>query len=165
MSVVIVGKTIEIVEYPFGKGPLTTTGVQYSTAVTSSGVTPKIVESVTIDEIGVTGGPGGRGTIIEVEFGITWGQKSSSTVKKPIGLISARDKDNATWVPLMTAQINATAGTTEEFWTFSGIFKPATTFTKVPFDVKVEVYSEHADENAIGRVKNSSYIRVIYKID
>ena len=165
MSVVIVGKIVEIIEHPLGKGALMADGVQYSAEATSTTNTYQTVESVTINEIGVTGGPGGRGTIIEVEFGITWGQKCDGATDKAIGLIQARDKDNATWVDLMTAQTNATAGTTYEYWTYSGRFAPATTFTKVPFDVRVQVKSNGTTNNAVGKVKNSSYIRVIYKID
>lgn len=164
MSRVIVPKIIEIVEYPFGKGALTSDGIQWSAEVTSSGQTYTTVESITIDEIGVTGGPGGEGTITEVELGITWSQKADGATDKAIGLIQARNKGNATWVDLMTAVTNTTAGTTYEEKTYSGRFKPATTFTKVPFDVRVQVKSNGATNNAVGKVKNSSYVRVIYKI-
>jgi len=165
MSVVIVGKIIEIIEHPFGKGALTATGVQHSAEATSVTNTYKTVESVSIDEINITGGPGGQGTIIEVEFGITWSQKCDGATDKAVGLIQARDKDNATWVDLMTAQTNATAGTTYEEFTYSGRFKPATTFTKVPFDVRVQVKSNGITNNAVGKVKNSSYVKVSYRID
>ena len=164
MSRVVVGKIIEILEHPFGKGALTSTGEQYSAEATSVTNTYETVESITINEIGVTGGPGGRGTIIEVEFGITWGQKCDGATDKAIGLIQARDKDNATWVDLMTAQTNATAGTTYEYFTYSGRFKPATTFTLVPFDVRVQVKSNGTTNNAVGKTKNSSYVKVLYKI-
>ena len=164
MSVVLVGKIVEIVEYPFGKGALTSDGIQHSAEVTSDKGTYITVESITIDEIGVTGGPGGRGTIIEVELGITWSQKCDGATDKAIGLIQAQDKDSGTWVDLMTAVTNTTAGTAYEEKTYSGRFKPATTFTKVPFEVRVQVKSNGTTNNAVGKVKNASYVRVIYKI-
>ena len=165
MSQVVVGKVIEITEHPFGKGALTSDGVQYSAEQTSTTNTYKTVETATINQIGVTGGPGGRGTLIEVECGITWGQKCDGATDKAIGLIQAEDKDNGTWVDLMDAKTNATAGTAYEYWTYSGRFKPATTFTKVPFDVRVQVKSSGTTNNAVGKVKNSSYVSAIYKID
>lgn len=164
MSQVIVGKIVEIVEHPFGKGPLTSDGVQYSAEVTSTANTYKTVEKVTIDEIGVTGGPGGRGTIIEGGYAVTWGMHSSGSADKATGLISAQDKDNGTYVVLMTAQETATASTAYEYFTYSGRFASTATFTKVPFDMKVEVKSSGTTDNAVGKVKNSSYVSVVYKI-
>ncbi len=119
MSQVVVGKVIEITEHPFGKGALTSDGVQYSAEATSTTSTYKTVETVTINQIGVTGGPGARGTLIEVEFGVTWGMHSSGTTDKVQGLIQAQNTASGTWVDLMTAQESAAASTATVTSTFS----------------------------------------------
>ena len=163
MSRVVVGKIVEIIEHPFGKGNLTSDGVQWSDEATSTLGTYVDVESITINQITPAGGPGGEGTLIEVEFGITWAQKCDGATDKAIGKIQARNKDG-TWTNLMNGITNATAGTTYEERTYSGRFETVANFQKVPFDVKVMVKSNGTTNNAIGKVKNSSYVKCIYRI-
>ena len=162
MSVVIVGKIIEVTQHPFGKGALTADGVQWSAEVTSSGVTYTTVESVTIDEIGSDGGPGAEGTLIQLELAILWRQKSSGATYKAIGRFQGRNK-GGTWVDLYEVT-NTTAGTTYEEKTRSGRYTTVTNFSKYPFELRVQVKSENAAENAIGQVKNSGYVIAKYKI-
>lgn len=163
MSQVIVGKIIEIIEHPFGKGNLTSDGVQWSDEATSTGTAYEDVESITINQIGGKGGPGANGTLIEVEFGITWKQKNSSGSYKAVGRIQARDKDG-TWVTIMSEKTNASNGTSYEEWTYSGRFETVTNFDEYPFDVKVQVKSNNASGNGLALVKNSSYVKALYKI-
>ena len=162
MSAVQVGKIIEVIQHPFGKGALTTDGVQWSAEVTSAGVTYTTVENVIIDEIGSGGGPGAEGTLIELELGITWQQKSSGATYKAIGRLQGRNK-GGTWVDLAEVT-NTTAGTTYEGKTYSGRYATVTNFSKYPFELRVQVKSENVAENAIGQVKNSSYCSAKYKI-
>ena len=163
MSVVVVGKIVEVTEHPFAKGNLTSDGVQWSAEATSVTNTYKTVESVTIDEIGSSGGPGAEGTIIEVELGITWTQKCDGATDKAVGKVQARNK-GGTWVDLMTEQTNATAGTIYEEFTYSGRFKTVANFSKYPLDIQVLVKSNGTTNNAVGKVKNSSYAVTLYKI-
>jgi len=145
--------------HPFGKGDLTSDGVQWSDEATSTTNTYEDVESVTIDvpiEAGRTSEP-----IVEVEFGITWAQKCDGATDKAVGRIQARDKDG-TWVTLMTEKTNASAGTAYEEWTYSGRFETETNFDIVPFNLRVQVKSNGTTDNAVGKVKNSSYVTVIY---
>ena len=162
MSVVQVGKIIEVTQHPFGKGALATDGIQWSDAITSDGVTYTTVESVTIDEIGSTGGPGAEGTLIQLELAITWRQKSSGASYKAIGRIEGRNKGVA-WITL-AAVTNTTAGTTYEEKTYSGRYALTTNLNKYPLELRVQVKSENAAENAIGQVKNSGYCIARYKI-
>ena len=163
MSMVIVDKIIEILEHPFGKGNLEPDGIQWSAYAISGTDTYETVESITIDQIGVAGGPGGEGILIEVELGVTWGQKCDGTTDKAVGKVQARNK-GGTWVDLMTEVTNDAAGTTEEVKTYSGRFKTVADFSKVPFDVRVQVKSNGTTNNAVGRTKNSSYVKCLYKI-
>ena len=163
MSVVTVGKIIEILEHPLGKGNLTSNGVQWSAEATSTTNTYETVESITIEQIGLAGGPGSAGTLIEVEFGITWAQKCDGATDKAVGKVQARNK-GGTWVDLMTEVTNGAAGTTYEEKTYSGRFKTATNFQKVPFDVQVLVKSNGTTNNAVGKTKNSSYVKCLYLI-
>ena len=163
MSVVLVGKIIEITENPFGKGDLTSDGVQWSDEATSTGIAYEDVESITLDQIGGKGGPGANGTLIEVEFGITLQQKNSSGSYKAVGRIQGRNKDG-TWVTIMSEKTNVSNGTSYEEWTYSGRFETETDFNKYPFDIKVQVKSNNSSGNGIAQVQNSSYIKLIYKI-
>lgn len=164
MSVVIVGKIIEVIEHPFGKGDLTSDGVQWSDEATSTNVAYEVVESITIDQIEAKGGPGANGTLIEVELGITWRQKSSAGSYKAVGRIQARNK-GSDWITIMTEKTNTSAGTSYEEWTYSGRFETETSFNEYPFDVRVQVKSNNGTENGIAQVKNSSYIKCLYKIE
>ena len=48
-------------------------------------------------------------------------------------------------------------------YTYSGRFKPVANFNAIPFDVRLVIKSGGAGgENAVGKTKNSSYVRVIY---
>ena len=45
----------------------------------------------------------------------------------------------------------------------SGRFKPVAGFNAVPFDLRLVIKSAAAGgENAVGKTKNSSYVRIIY---
>jgi len=142
------------IEHPFAKGDLTATGVQYSDEVTSAKNVYSTVEEVAIN-------PPLLGRVIEIEFGITWSMKSSGTTNKATGLVQARNK-GGTWVDLMTAVENTAASTDAQEHTFSGRFELEDDFNRLPFELRVRVKSAGATDNALGKMKNTSYVRVVY---
>jgi len=145
---------IEHIEHPLAKGNLTADGVQWSAEATSTTNTYRTVESVLIN-------PPKLGKVIEFEFGITWAQKCDGATDKAVGKVQARNA-GGTWVDLMTEVTNASAGTTYEEKTYSGRFKPTADFNDIPFEIQVLVKSNGTTNNAVGKTKNSSYVKVIY---
>lgn len=154
------------IEHPFGKNTgARSDGVQYSAEVTSDAAAYKTVESVTVD-------PHRKGKIIELEIGITWSQKSSSTTKYVRGRIQARNK-GGTWVDIIDDGTSPASGNAYvedaasaaayTSHTFSGRITTEANLDKIPFDIQVQVFPEtQATESATGKVKNSSYIKVTY---
>jgi hypothetical protein len=134
---------------------LTSDGVQWSAEKTTTTDDFETVESVTIE-------PPASGSIIEVEFGLTCAVKSSSTLESVLFKWQARNKDG-TWVDLHSEVTYAADASAYKEYTYSGRFKPVANFNAVPFDIQLLIKSGAAGgENAIGKVKNSSYVRVIY---
>ena len=145
--------------HPFGKGDLTSTGVQYSDEVTDSTGAWTTVESVTITvpiEAGRSTEP-----IVEVEFGLTYSIKSSSTSKHVKHKCQARDSGGA-WVDLYAEQTRTSDASADREYTFSGRFETVTNFDIVDFDLQFMIKREDSGENALGKTKNSSYVTVIY---
>jgi len=143
------------IERPLAKGNLTSDGVQWGDEKTTSTDDYETVESVTIE-------PPAGGTIIEVEFGLTCAVKSSSTSESVLFKWQARNK-SGTWVDLHGEVTYAADASTYKEYTYSGRFKLVANFNAVPFDIQLLIKSGAAGgENAIGKVKNSSYVKVIY---
>ncbi len=146
---------IEHIEHPFARGNLTSDGVQWSAEKTTSTDDYETVEEVTVN-------PPALGDVIEFEFGFTCAVKSSSTLESVLFKWQARNK-GGTWVDLhneVTYPANASA---YKEYTYSGRFKPVANFDAVPFDIRLIIKSGAAGgENAIGKTKNSSYIKVVY---
>lgn len=145
---------MEHIEHPFGRGNLTATGAQYSAEATSVLGTYKTVETIEFS-------PPSLGKILEIELGITWSQKADGATDKGIGIVQVRDKVG-TWNDAMTAVTNATAGTAYEEWTYSGRLSLATHDVEFPIGICVQVKSNGTTDNAVGKVKNSSYVKVLY---
>lgn len=153
-----------IIEHPFGKDKARSTGEQYSDEVTTTDAAWTTVESVTIE-------PPVGGNIVELEVGITWAQKSSGATKYVRGRVQARNK-GGTWVTIIDDAVSPAAGNpyiedaadasgyTEH--TFSGRIETEANLNAVPLDIQVQVQREDATENATGKVKNSSYVKVTY---
>ena len=97
---------VEYTEHPFGKGNLTTDGVQYSSEVGVATATSDLaVETVTIE-------PLAPGDVKEYEFGLTAAFKATtSTTADIIYQWQARNKDG-TYVNLHTAATITNASTT-----------------------------------------------------
>ena len=142
-------------EHPFAKGDLTSTGVQWSASTdTTTANTDVTIEAAKTIE------PPEAGTIIEAEFGLTAGFKAvSSATADIIYKWQARDK-GGTWVTLVTVT-KTNIGTTEVEETYSGRFATVANFDAVPFDVQLVIQCNEANEGR-ARIKNSSYVKVIY---
>ena len=146
---------MEHIEHPFAKGNLTSDGIQWSAEKTTSTDGYETVEEVTVS-------PPALGSVIEFEFGLTCGVKSSSTAESVLFKWQARNL-GGNWVDLhseVTRNPNASA---YQEYTYSGRFKPVANFNSLPFDIRLQIKSGAASgENAVAKTKNSSYVKVIY---
>ena len=146
---------IEHVEHPLAKGNLTSDGVQWSAEKTTTTDDYETVEEVTVN-------PPALGVIIEFEFGLTCAIKSSGTLESVLFKWQARNK-GGTWVDLHSEVTYSANASTYREYTYSGRFKPVANFNAVPFDIRLQIKSGVAGgENAAGKTKNSSYVRLIY---
>jgi len=146
---------MEHIEHPFAKGNLTADGIQWSTEKTTATDACETVEEVTVN-------PPALGAVIEFEFGLTCAVKSSSTTEGVLFKWQARNKGGS-WVDLHTEVTYAANASVYREYTMSGRFKPVAGFNGVPFDLRLAIKSAGAGgENAVGKTKSSSYVRVIY---
>ncbi|MFC2071961.1 hypothetical protein ACFLUU_04500 [Chloroflexota bacterium] len=147
---------IEHVEHPFAKGNLTSDGVQWSAEKTTSTDDYETVEEVTVN-------PPALGAVVEFEFGLTCALKSSSTLESVLFKWQARNK-GGTWVDLHGEVTYSADASAYKEYTYSGRFQPVANFDAVPLDIRLQIKSGAAGgENAVGKTKNSSYVKVIYK--
>lgn len=146
---------VEYAEYPFGKGNLTSDGVQWSAEVdTTTPDTDVAIETITVK-------PPALGAMLEVEFGLTAAFKAvSSATADLIYKWQARNK-GGTWVDLHTAVTKTDIGTSYVEETRSGRFKAVTSFDSFPFEVRLVLQCNEANQGR-AKVKNSSYVRVKY---
>ena len=146
---------VEHIEHPFAKGKLTSDGVQWSAEKTTSTDDYETVEEVTVS-------PPQLGAIIELEFGLTCAVKSSGSSESVKFKWQARSK-GGTWVDLHDEVTYSADASVYKEYTLSGCFKPETNFNAIPFDIRLQIKSGSAGgENAVGKTKNSSYVKVIY---
>ena len=146
---------VEHIEHPFAKGNLTTDGIQWSAEKTTASDAYEAVEEVTVN-------PPSLGAVIEFEFGLTCAVKSSGAAESVLFKWQARNK-GGTWVDLHAEVTYAANASTYKEYTMSGRFKPVASFNTVPCDLRLMIKSgSAAGENAVGKTKNSSYIRIIY---
>ncbi len=138
-------------------GALTEDGTQYSSEVTTGAAdTDVTVLSKLIN-------PVLEGRILLVEFGLTADFKAvSSGTADLIWKWQARNKDG-TWVDLHSAVNETNIGTTYKSRTRSGYFTPEANFQNVPFEVRLILQCNELNEGR-ARVRNSSYVRVIYRV-
>ncbi len=146
---------IEHIEHPLAKGNLTADGVQWSAEKTTATDDYETVEEVTVN-------PPRLGPVVELEFGLTCAVKSSGATESVLFKWKARNKGE-TWVDLTSEVTYSADASTYKEYTYSGRFKPVADFNNVPFDLRLVIKSGAAGgENAVGKTKSSSYIRVIY---
>ena len=142
-------------EYPFAKGSLTSDGVQWSGEVdTTTADTDVEVESVTIE-------PPALGNLVEVEFGLTAAFRAVSSATADLSYKWQARNKGGTWVDLHSAVTKTDIGTTYVEETRSGRFQLETNFNSLPFEVRLIIQCNEANEGR-ARVKNSSYVKVTY---
>jgi hypothetical protein len=146
---------VEHTEYPFAKGDLTSDGIQWSDEKDTTTADVDVeVESVTMK-------PPALGEMIEVEFGLTAAFRAvSSGTADLIYKWQARNK-GGTWADLHSAVTRSNIGTTYVEETRSGRFKTVADFDSIPFEVRLIIQCNEADEGR-ARIKNSSCIRLKY---
>ncbi|HEY83191.1 MAG TPA: hypothetical protein G4O01_07910 [Dehalococcoidia bacterium] len=146
---------IEHTEYPFAKGELTADGIQWSAEVdTTTANTDVEVERVTIK-------PPALGEMIEVEFGLTAAFRAVSSATADLTYKWQARNKGGTWVDLHSAVTKADIGTSYVEETRSGRFKAVANFDSLPFEVRLVIQCDEANEGR-AKVKNSSYVRVKY---
>ncbi|MFA5317248.1 MAG: hypothetical protein WC369_07505 [Dehalococcoidales bacterium] len=146
---------IEHTEHPFARGNLTADGIQWSAEKTTSTDDYETVEETTVK-------PPALGTVLEFEFGLTCAVKSSGAAEAAKFKWQARNK-GGTWVDLHDEVTYAADASSYQEYTYSGRRGLVTNFNNVPFEVRLVIKSGSAGgENAIGKTKNSSYVKVIY---
>ena len=146
---------IEHTEYPFARGDLTADGIQWSAEVdTTTADTDVEVESVTIR-------PPALGEMIEVEFGLTATFRAVSSSTADLTYKWQVRNKGGTWVDLHSAVTKTDIGTTYVEETRSGRVKMVANFNSLPFEVRLIIQCNEANEGR-AKVKNSSYVRVKY---
>ena len=146
---------IEHIEHPFAKSNLTSDGVQWSAEKTTATDEYETVEEVTIN-------PPVLGAVIEFELGLTCAVKSGGTLESVLFKWQARNK-GGTWVDLHDEVTYSADASAYKEYTYSGRFQPIANFNAIPFDIRLAIKSGAAGgENAVGKTKNSSYVKVIY---
>jgi len=147
---------IEHIEHPFAKSNLTSDGVQWSAEKTTATDEYETVEEVTIT-------PPVLGAVIEFEFGLTGAVKSGGTLESVLFKWQARNK-GGTWVDLHDEVTYSADASAYKEYTYSGRFQPVANFNAMPFDIRLAIKSGAAGgENAVGKTKNSSYVKLTYK--
>ncbi|HJX11978.1 MAG TPA: hypothetical protein VJ377_00460 [Dehalococcoidales bacterium] len=151
----MVQAVIEHIEHPFARGNLTSDGVQWSAEHTTTTDAYEEVESATIT-------PPALGEVLEYEFGLTGAVKSSGATESVLFKWQARNR-GGTWVDLHSEVTYAADASAYKEYTYSGRLKPVTNFNEVPFEVRLVIKSGGAGgENAVGKTKGSSYVKVVY---
>ena len=146
---------IEHIEYPFAKGDLTSDGIQWSAEKDTTTADVDVeVESVTIR-------PPALGEMVEVEFGLTAAFRAVSSATADLTYKWQARNKGGTWVDLHSAVTKADIGTTYVEETRSGRFLPVANFDAVPFDVRLIIQCNEANEGR-AKIKNSSYVRMKY---
>lgn len=146
---------IEHTEYPFAKSDLTSDGIQWSAEkdTTTVGVDVE-VENVTIQ-------PPALGAVLEVEFGLTAAFRAVSSATADLTYKWQARNNGGTWVDLHTAVTKTDIGTTYVEETRSGRFKTVANFNAVPFEVRLVIQCNEANQGR-AKIKNTSLVRVKY---
>ena len=146
---------IEHTEHPFARGNLTSDGVQWSPEVdTTTADTDVEVENINVR-------PPALGEVIEVEFGLTAAFRAVASATADLTYKWQARNKGGTWVDLHTAVTKADVGTSYVEETRSGRFQMVSNFNALPFEVRLVIQCNEADDGR-ARVKNSSYVKVKY---
>ena len=152
----------ELLEHPFGKGSLTTDGIQYAAETTGAGSAAYVA---TPDLATIYRPVGTR--ITEIEFGLTQAIKSSNSVETMLWKFQASD-DNSAWQDLIDEQTAASGAAATGYLdkTALGRFTPTGNFagTANPFYVRGVIKAPAAASGTLSaKMKNSGYILVKHK--
>ncbi len=146
---------IEHSEHPLSKGDLTADGIQWSDEKDTT------TADVDVEVASVIIKPPALAEMIEVEFGLTAAFRAvSSATADLIYKWQARNKGGS-WVDLHSAVTKTNIGTTYVEETRSGCFKTVANFNSLPFEIRLIIQCNEANEGR-ARVKNSSYVKVEY---
>jgi len=146
---------VEHTEYPFAKGDLTSDGIQWSAEKDTTTADVDVeVESISIK-------PPALGEMIEVEFGLTAAFRAVSSATADLTYKWQARNKGGTWVDLHSAVTKSNIGTTYVEETRSGRFKTVANFDSLPFEVRLIIQCNEANEGR-ARIKNSSCVRVKY---
>ena len=142
-------------DYPFAKGDLTSDGIQWSAEKDTTTVDIDVeVESITIK-------PPALGEMIEVEFGLTAAFRAVSSATADLKYTWQTRNKGGTWVDLHSQVTKTNIGTTYVEETRSGRFQTVADFDSLPFEVRLIIQCNEANEGR-AKIKNSSYVRVKY---
>ena len=147
---------LDLIAYPVD-GALTSSGIQYSTEVTTG------VVNTDVEVLKKTVEPPLEGTLLSIEFGLTAEFKAvSSATADLIWKWQARNKDG-TWVDLHGAVTETNIGTTYVSRTRSGYASIVANLNKVPFDVRLILQCNEANEGR-AKVSSKSHINFAYQV-
>ena len=148
-------EVVEHTEYPFAKGDLTSDGIQWSAEKDTTTADVDVeVESVTIK-------PPALGEMIEVEFGLTAAFRAVSSGTADLNYKWQARNKGGIWVDLHSQVTKTNIGTTYIEETRSGRFKTVANFDSLPFEVRLIIQCNEANEGR-AKIKNSSSVRVKY---
>lgn len=146
---------VEHLEHPFAKGDLTADGIQWSAEHTTTTDDWEEVEKALVT-------PPALGKVLEFEFGLTGAVKSSGATEDVLFKWQARNQ-GGDWVDLHDAVTRAADASAYLEYTLSGRFAPVAGFDAIPFELRLVVKSAAAaGETAVGKTKNTSYVKVTY---
>ncbi len=176
---VLIGLAKEICEYivhEFGRGNLTTDGVQVSsTVVTATATDWTAAETITVDPTTSISGYGYPAPILEVEFNLV-GYVANANTSPQGGLKykwQAKDYglSSTCWVDLCTEWSTLLDTQDDTYWQISrsGYFTTTTNFENVPFQVRLLFMGIGSATPAMttqvkGKTSSLSQIRVVYKV-
>ena len=138
-------------------GDLTSGGVEWSSTVTTSAADTDTPLDIITYEPRRRGKIDGKATGGILAIVLTVGLKSSAGTPNGKWKIQGRNK-GGTWVDLFAISAAIALSTTELERTYSGYFPTVANFSSVPFDLRLVIQSDSGTNNAIGRIKNSSYV-------
>lgn len=149
---------ITVVHHPFAKGSLTTTGVQYCTAITgidNDAYDP--IDPQTIQQ------PTGY-TLYEIEFGLTNRLDVNGTPTDDALWKWQASDAGSVWADLIAEQTLSTPAAATES-TISGRFAPTGNFlgTGTSFIVRLVAKSSSTNDTVSAETKNSSYVTCRYR--
>ena len=146
---------VEHTEYPFAKGDLTSDGIQWSIEKDTT------TADVDVEVEGVTIRPPALGELVEVEFGLTAAFRAVSSSTADLKYKWQARNKGGTWVGLHNEVTKTDIGTTYVEETRSGRFKTVANFDSLPFEVRLIIQCNEANEGR-AKIKNASFVRVKY---